>query len=107
MTPDLFTYAPPARYPFEAGFKAEGTSREAAAHVESTGAAAINRRLSLEAIEDSVFGLTTEEVAEKLGKKLQSIAPRITELKGSGLIVDTGIRRRTSSGCNAAVWRAA
>ena len=52
-------------------------------------------------------GLTAEEVAGILEETVLAIRPRITELRKSGFIIDTGQRRRNTSGRPAAVWRAA
>jgi hypothetical protein len=49
-------------------------------------------------------GLTTEEVEEALERKHQSISPRVNELRDTGWLVDSGERRKTSSGRNAIVW---
>ena len=50
------------------------------------------------------FGLTDEEGQAHTGIKTQSYTPRRRELAQSGLIRDTGERRKTVSGCPAAVW---
>lgn len=49
---------------------------------------------------------TADEVADALGKSVLSIRPRITELKNLGKIVDTGDRRKNTSGKSAKVWKA-
>jgi hypothetical protein len=33
-----------------------------------------------------------------------SVQPRLSELKAKGLVVDSGVRRRNSTGKNAIVW---
>jgi len=51
------------------------------------------------------FGpLTADEVAEKLGKNVLSIRPRITELANDLIIIDTPDRRENGSGKQAIVW---
>ncbi len=58
-------------------------------------------------------GATNEEIANGLGMKIQTVCGRVNELQGiseKGLprrIVDSGARRKTSSGCSAKVWVAA
>jgi len=48
--------------------------------------------------------MTQEQVGEVLGWPIQSVNPRVNELARMGLIRDTGKRRATRSGRNAAVW---
>lgn len=48
-------------------------------------------------------GLTADEVALVMGRDRLAIRPRITELKMSGVVRDTGRRRKNRSGRNAAV----
>ncbi|MFG0300674.1 MAG: hypothetical protein ACF8K1_13855 [Phycisphaerales bacterium JB047] len=50
------------------------------------------------------WGLTDEEGEALTGIKTQSYTPRRGELVQNGMIQDTGKRRRTASGCPAAVW---
>jgi hypothetical protein len=52
--------------------------------------------------------LTADEVAEALGRSPFSIRPRISELKASGHLVDTGKTRlnNTWSGVEGAGWKA-
>lgn len=49
-------------------------------------------------------GLTADELAERVGYARWSVQPRTTELKLKGLIVDSGVRRRNSTGKQAIVW---
>lgn len=49
-------------------------------------------------------GLTDEEGATTLGLSAQSYTPRRNELVKQGLIIDSGLRRHTTSGRPAAVW---
>ena len=52
-------------------------------------------------------GTTTEEIEQFLGKKHQTISPRVWELKGGGgaeaKVFDSGIRAPNSSGSKAAI----
>lgn len=43
-------------------------------------------------------GLTADEMAERLGKSILSVRPRITELSHAGLIRDSGLRRMARGG---------
>jgi DNA adenine methylase len=49
-------------------------------------------------------GLTCDEVEEILDMRHQTISPRVNELMKQGLISDSGLRRKTRSGHEAAVW---
>lgn len=49
-------------------------------------------------------GMTCEEVEKALDAKHQTASAAIATMQGQGLIVDSGIRRATSSGRPAAVW---
>lgn len=48
---------------------------------------------------------TADEVAERMGKSVLAVRPRVTELGAAGAIEDTGLRRPNSSGVQATVWR--
>lgn len=48
---------------------------------------------------------TADEIAERMGKSILAVRPRVTELASSGVIEDTGARRKNASGQNATVWR--
>jgi len=49
-------------------------------------------------------GRTDEELSIELGLRWRSTAPRRNELLNGGWVVDSGRRRRTTSGASAAVW---
>lgn len=94
---DLMT-APP-RYPQAAGWKANGTSRDAAESIDAAGL----RGKVLAAIK-SHGPLTADECAERLHMDRLSIRPRCTELRELGKLRDTGLRRPNASGRGAIVW---
>src|SRR4029077_1402792 len=48
-------------------------------------------------------GLIVEEVSSRLNMRYTSASARVSELKATGAVVDTGRRRKTSSGRMAAV----
>lgn len=50
-------------------------------------------------------GYTDEELAKATGLRHYTAAPRRGELVKLGLVVDSGIRRPTTSGHNAIVWK--
>jgi len=87
-------------YPSTAGYKKEGTSKEAALSID----ASTLRAKALQVIASSQ-GLTADEVAEKMNMSVLSIRPRVTELKRMGRIEETGVTRKNQSGRNAAVYR--
>ncbi len=55
-------------------------------------------------IEAGPFGITTNELAEKLAIDRGTIQPRTSELKQKGVIRDSGARRRNANGKKAIVW---
>jgi predicted ArsR family transcriptional regulator len=101
---DLFTYAD--TYPRRAGWKEATTSREAAQAVEATGRAA-RLRDDVLAYYRAGRQATADEVAEALHESVLSIRPRVAELKASGQLVETGLRRKSSAGRSSHVWRLA
>lgn len=89
-------------YPFKPGYKITGTSMQAAQSMEE--ASLTLKALVYELLK--VQDLTTDECAEKLGKTVLSIRPRLTELEAQGFIHKTHQVRKNASGRNATVWRA-
>lgn len=101
--PDFFSFDPPALYPSGPGHRGQETSVEAAAAI----AAKCGRlhQMTLAAIRDALAqGLTADEASERLEMDRWSIQPRVSELRAKGLIVDSGLRRRNSTGKRAVVW---
>jgi hypothetical protein len=95
-------------YPNHPGHRGQATSKAAAAAV--AGRAGSLRRRCFETIEAAGrHGLTTAEVEDQLGRTLaqRPFDPRIAELQGRGLIVDSGKRRMGRCGVNITVWVAA
>ena len=93
-------------YPTTPGYKAEGTSRDAALVIKRE--ASNLRALVLAAISAAgPEGLTADEVAGRLNKSVLAIRPRLTELgpKHFNKIERIGRRRTNASGLNAAVWK--
>lgn len=100
---DLFGNQGLERYPHAPGHRGVETSIEAAEDVAPK--CGRLQRLTFEAIrERGAAGLTFEEAANDLGLDFRSIQPRISELRSRGLVVDSGLRRRNSSGKRAIVW---
>lgn len=107
-------------YPNHPGSRqsAPETSFQAAEAVKES-AAAIRERV-LGALSTEHVGLTCHEVADKLweaqGRALgtashesfrHSVQSRLSELLVAGKLIQTGLRRKNSSGVFAVVWRAA
>ena len=84
------------RYPERAGYKASGTSQEAAEGIEGCGTASRLRSAVL-GYYASHTG-TPDEAAAYLGESILSIRPRCTELVQQGKLYRTGDRRRSSEG---------
>lgn len=90
-------------YPVSPGFKGGSTSEEAALAIAPR--AMTLRGQVLEALEES-DGLTPDECADRLRVSILSIRPRFSELRRTGLIIETGTRRVNASGHKAAVYAA-
>lgn len=86
-------------YPTEPGWKAPGTSQEAAATVD----AQTLRSLVLEALRQH-GAMTADACAAWLGRSVLSIRPRFSELRAMGRIVNTGRLGTNASGRMAIVW---
>jgi hypothetical protein len=81
------------------------TSAQAA---DSLGPATLNamQRRVLELLKATPEGLTDEEMQRRLGMNPSTQRPRRIELARRGMVVEAGTRK-TASGRNASVWRAA
>jgi predicted ArsR family transcriptional regulator len=89
-------------YPHRAGFKDDGTGKEAA---EAYGDKAVtNRSAVLIAVERKPG--TAEQIGERIGLHWYLTRPRLSELKAMGLIVKTGERGKGALGGAVNVWRA-
>ena len=84
------------QYPERAGFKAEGTSQDAANAIEGSGQAARLRTavLGWYATHES----TADECAAGLGESILSIRPRCSELLKQGHLYVTGKAGKSISG---------
>jgi hypothetical protein len=49
-------------------------------------------------------GATDQQISDELALGLNSVRPRRLELVEAGLVIDSGRRRETSTGCLAQVW---
>jgi hypothetical protein len=91
-------------YPHQPGYKAEGTSMEAA---EANREKAPTLREQCLRVLKEQGPLTADEVAARLEKSVLSVRPRVTELRKMGLVEATGERRENASGLKAEVLQAA
>ncbi len=92
-------------YPKFPGSKEPTTSLDAAVAAAET--APFLRGEVLAALAGVPAGLTADEIADKVGKSILSIRPRVSELARMGEIVPTGERRKNESGLKAKVLRLA
>jgi hypothetical protein len=90
-----------ARYPGVPGYKAAGTSQEAAGRVAGDAS-----RLRA-AVLGELRGKTADEIARLMNRSPLSVRPRLSELRAACKVVATDERRRNESGMTATVWRAA
>lgn len=64
----------------------------------------LRARVLAELLQRGRRGATDHELCAALGLIKDTVAPRRTELRDDGLVVDSGRRRRTPSGRSAIVW---
>src|SRR5258705_13088158 len=92
-------------YPATPGYKAPGTSREAALQV--TARAQTLRDLVHNFMKSRYpAAFSADQVAEALGETILSVRPRMSELHRHGKIQCTGARRKNQSGMTANCYRA-
>lgn len=92
-------------YPDYPGFKAEGTSQEAARKIAVTAGTVRQKVLSF-FVACYPRAVTADEVASELGLTVLTTRPRVSELHAAGLIEQVPERRPNESGMTAACWRA-
>jgi hypothetical protein len=92
----------PEQYPDAPGYKSTGTSEQAARAIERT--AKTLRERVLRAFQEVPNGLTADAVADRLGKSVLSVRPRVSELHRAGEIRPAGGRGKNDSGMSAIVW---
>jgi predicted ArsR family transcriptional regulator len=92
-------------YPDAPGFKVSGPSEQAAEAIGSTA----NKMRAAVLAQFAAYpgGATADEVAKDLNLSVLSVRPRVSELKRTGKIKQTGSRRKNESGMTATVWRIA
>ena len=92
---DLFTY------PQQPGFKAPGTSAEAATAIAGSTAAA--RQAILDLLND-MGPMSADQISDHFGWRITYGRPRVSELKTMGLVDKAGTTRN-DTGKNANLWR--
>lgn len=96
-------YQKRSQYPYQAGYKARSTSKEAADKINMR-----YPRLMFEIEDVYKFGdnltYTADEVAEQLQKNLISVRARITELTKQTVLRDSGERRKNKNNRNVIAW---
>jgi predicted ArsR family transcriptional regulator len=90
-------------YPDAPGFKVHGASEDAAKQIGGKTKQMLAAVLAEFA--KRPCGATADEVAKALNMSVLSIRPRVSELRRTGKIKQTGTRRTNDSGMTATVWR--
>jgi DNA-directed RNA polymerase specialized sigma24 family protein len=103
---DLFGWKPPLGYPDRPGHRNVATSI-AAADALAPKLGRLQRMAETTIRTAGVYGLTADELAERLDLSRWTIQPRTSELRRKGLIRDSGQRRPNRTGKLAIVWIAA
>ena len=88
-------------YPSGPGHQGTDTSIEAAAEIAPTAGTLRNAAFKILSGRPS----TADEVAELMSQSVLAVRPRITELRRTGQIRDSGVRRKNNSGRRAIVWQ--
>lgn len=91
---------PVRSYPDSPGYKASGTSQEAAEAVADEATTIRDKALCVIRAH-SPDGITPDEVATILRRSVLSVRPRCSELKKMGLVVPAGERSTNESGLDA------
>lgn len=89
-------------YPNSPGYKIGGTSQRSAERIQDR--AEIVRAGVLRCLGQHKDGMTADEIAEALDVNFLSVRPRCSELRRTGHIKDSGLRRTNASGHRANVW---
>lgn len=100
---------PPAEkapsYPQTPGWREPTTSRAAAEAITETAKTLRDRILNL--LKQEPAGLSSDQIAVRLGLLRWSVRPRIAELRAAGKVQTTGQTTENETGRTAHVWRAA
>lgn len=91
--------------PHRVGYRNTDTSAAAAARIGSK--AATIREQVVDCLKASPAPLTTDEIAFRIGRPYCSVQPRLSELRRSGRVEDSGERKTGYWGVNNIAWRLA
>ncbi len=92
------------KYPKIPGHVAGSDTSEAAARSMDNSAGAIRDRIGVRVRAAGREGYTCDEIEVVMGLRHQTASARIRELVLASVLVDSGRRRPTRSGCNARVY---
>ena len=92
-------------YPYAAGYKEKEGASQVAAKKQNKIQNNRRRSMALDLLRSHPYGLTADEIAEKLEDNILAIRPRVSELRAQGKIQSTGTRRKSNNGNGATVWR--
>lgn len=93
-----------ADYPYAAGHKDDGASRDAAINFT---AKLPHRRAEVLRAYRELGSATPDQIAKHVGRPAHVVRPRVSELYLLGEVVKTGERRRSSFGASQSVYRLA
>ena len=85
------------KYPYKAGHRGIRTSIISAEDIDKR-LGRLHKQVIIELSKVYPKGLTSSELANKIGRNLLTIRPRTTELKHQGLIIDTEKDRKNENG---------
>lgn len=88
--------------PVGAGYKAAGTSAEAARHIKPS--VKIIRARITDYMRRFARPVSADDVAEGIGMSILSVRPRFSEMRTDGLIEQSGERGINASGRTCALW---
>jgi hypothetical protein len=92
-----------SNYPDTPGYRALGTSKDAAEAVAPVAVRLRGRVLA--GFKDALDGMTADEMASRLNLSILAVRPRCSELVRLGELQRTAERRKNSTGMSAAVLR--
>lgn len=90
-------------YPISAGFKTNGTSRDAAESMQKA-APLLRDRILAHLKQCGYAGSTPDACADALGETVLAVRPRFTELKHAGKIRETALTEKNASGRHASIY---
>jgi predicted ArsR family transcriptional regulator len=92
-------------YPSHPGWKAAGTSQEAA-HAVAGHAKTVRTRAAEYFMQNHPKAFSADDIARALNESVLTVRPRVSELHRSGVIEPAQGRVKNASGMSAHLWRA-